>query len=413
MIMKNDSSYDAIVIGAGPSGTTAATVLAMHGRRVLIVEKEKFPRYSIGESLIPYCYYTLERIGMVDKMKSSHFQQKHSVQFVSTNGEQSQPFYFTQHFDGPAATTWQVLRSEFDQMLLDNARDKGVVVREETRVDEFLMEDGRVVGVRIVGPDGVSNDLHAPVTIDASGRAGIGLKKNPWRESDPRLKKVALWTYYRGAKRDEGIDEGATTVGFLPEGGWFWYIPLANDIVSVGAVAERDYLFRDTRDLETIFDREVENNAWIKDHLAPGERINAPGVEDGPFYVTKKWSYRSSKWAQDGLVLTGDAFGFLDPIFSSGVLLALQGGERAADAVHAALERGDVSATSFESYGEQMRNGIKSMRSLVYAFYDDSFSMRGFLKQHPDLQSDVTDCLVGNLFRDYDKLFAAVDAFAN
>ncbi len=415
MIQKTpDPRPDVIVIGGGPSGTTAASVLADHGHRVLILEKEKFPRFSIGESLIPYCYFTLERIGMVDKMERSHFQRKHSVQFVSSKGEASQPFYFGDHFDHPAAATWQVLRSEFDQMMLDHAREKGVVVLEETRVQEFIREEDRTVkGVRAITKEGQKLEFEAPITIDASGRGGLGLSRNKWRIPDPKLKKIAIWTYYKGAKRDSGRDEGATTVGFLPEGGWFWYIPLADDVVSVGAVAERDYLFRDTRDLAEIFDREVENNDWIRKHLAPGTRINAPGVDEGPMYITSEWSYTASRCADDGLVLAGDALGFLDPIFSSGVLLALKGGELVGDAVHEALEAKDISAARFVDYGRQMASATDAMKRLVYAFYDEAFSMRGFLERHPHLQSDVTDCLIGNLSRDFGELFEAVDRYAS
>src|ERR1044071_3478733 len=130
--------YDVIVIGGGPAGSTAASVLAEKGRRVVLLEKEKFPRYHIGESLMPYCYFPLERIGVIDRMKSSHYPKKYSVQFVSTNGQVSQPFYFFQHLKHEASTTWQVLRDEFDQMLLDNAREKGAVVLQETTVKDAI-----------------------------------------------------------------------------------------------------------------------------------------------------------------------------------------------------------------------------------------------------------------------------------
>jgi len=410
--MSHDQTYDVIVIGAGPAGSTAATVLAMHGRRVLVLEKEKFPRYSIGESLLPCCYFPLERIGVLDQMTDSRFQVKRSVQFVNSDGSLSQPFYFDRHLDHPAATTWQVLRSEFDQMLLDNSRSKGVEVREETRVLDFLGENGAVVGVRALSSAGEPVEFRASMTVDASGRDALGMSRNRWREPDSTLKKFALWTYYRGAQRDSGRDEGATTVAFLPDSSWFWYIPLPDGLVSVGIVANRDYLFGDTRDLETIFDREVAKNRWIREHLAPGERVSVPIDRESPFHVTSEWSYRSRECADTGLLLTGDALGFLDPVFSSGVFLALKGGEMAGDAVHAALEAGDLSPARFEEYGAQVRHGFAAMRALVYAFYDQAFSMREFLTEYPHLKGDVTDCLIGNLFRDYDELFSAVERFA-
>ena len=409
--MTSENTHDVVVIGGGPAGSTAAAVLAMHGRRVLVLERDKFPRYRIGESLMPYCYFPLERIGVVEQMKSSNFPKKYSVQFVGMNGKVSQPFYFFEHYDHPSSTAWQVLRSEFDLMLLDNARAKGAEVREETRVLDFVREKDAVAGVRAVSKTGEQVDFRAPMTIDASGRDALGMNRNRWRVPDSNLKKIALWTYYRGALRDPGRDEGATTVAFLPRKGWFWYIPLPDDLVSVGVVAEHEYLYRESRDPAAIFDREVKQNPWIETHLGPGKRVNFMG-RDEPFAVTSEWSYRSKQCAADGLVLAGDALGFLDPVFSSGIFLALKGGELAADAVHAALQVGDVSAGRFDAYGAQIRQGTEAMRKLVYAFYEEEFSMRGFITKYPDLRGAVTDCLIGNLFRDFGELFAAVREFA-
>lgn len=397
--------YDAIVIGAGPSGSTAAAVLASKGRRVLAIEREKFPRYHVGESLIPYTYFPLERIGMIERMKKSHFPSKYSVQFVGRSGNLSQPFYFFEHLKHEAACTWQVLRSEFDQMLMDNAREKGVEVLEETKVTETIDEDGTVTGVRAKAKDGGTLEFRAPITIDASGRDSLSMLRNNWRVRDDQLKKISIWTYYKGALRDPGRDEGATTIASIPERGWFWYIPLPDDMVSVGVVAESDYLYRDTRDLEEIFLREVTNNRWIEKHLAIGRRTE-------PLRVTGEFSYRSRYTAADGLVLTGDAFGFLDPVFSSGLFFALRGGELVADAVDAALTAGDYSAGRFNDYANEMCSGMEAMRRLVYAFYDHGFSFADLMKEHPDLSPDLTDCLIGNLSRDFEPLFKAVSKFA-
>ena len=397
--------YDAIVIGAGPSGSTAAAVLASKGRRVLAIEREKFPRYHVGESLIPYTYFPLERIGMIERMKKSHFPSKYSVQFVGRSGNLSQPFYFFEHLKHEAACTWQVLRSEFDQMLMDNAREKGVKVLEETKVTETIDEDGAVAGVRAKAKDGATLEFRAPITIDASGRDSLSMLRNNWRVRDDQLKKISIWTYYKGALRDPGRDEGATTIASIPERGWFWYIPLPDDMVSVGVVAESEYLYRDTRNLEDIFLREVTNNRWIEKHLAIGRRTE-------PLRVTGEFSYRSRYTAADGLVLTGDAFGFLDPVFSSGLFFALRGGELVADAVDAALTAGDYSAGRFNYYANEMCSGMEAMRRLVYAFYDHGFSFADLMKEHPELSPDLTDCLIGNLSRDFEPLFKAVSKFA-
>ncbi len=393
------------MIGGGPAGSTAAAILATKGRRVLLLEKEKFPRYHIGESLLPYCYFTLERLGVLERMKNSAFTKKYSVQFVGTHGRASLPFYFFQHLKHEAACTWQVLRSEFDQMLLDNTREKGAEVREETTVREFIRENGGVTGVKAVGKSGELLEFHAPITIDASGREAVAVTRNEWKMRDPYLNKIAVWTYYKGAQRDPGVDEGATTIAYVPEKGWFWYIPLHENLVSVGVVAEKNYLYNGTKDLATIFHREVNNNAWLKEHLAAGEQF-------GPYRATGEYSYRSRHCASDGLILAGDAFAFLDPVFSSGVFLALRSGEMAADAVDAALAAGDFTAEQFTPYGRELCKGIEAMRRLVYAFYDHQFSFRRFVNEYPDLHGDVTDCLIGNLSRDFDPLFSAVAKFA-
>jgi flavin-dependent dehydrogenase len=380
-------------------------VLAGKGRRVVVLEKEKFPRYHIGESLIPYTYFPLQRMGLIERMKSSHFVKKYSVQFVSPDGRASHPFYFFKQLKHEAACTWQVLRSEFDQLLMENAREKGVEVIEQITVRETIREGNSVVGVRGVTASGEPVEYHAPITVDASGRDALAVSRNGWKARDPYLNKIAIWTYYRGALRDAGVDEGATTVAYVPEKGWFWYIPLAGDVVSVGIVAEKEYLYKGSRDPAEIFQREVKQNAWIEQHLAAGEQF-------GPYRVTGEYSYRSRHCATNGMVLIGDAFAFLDPVFSSGVFLALQSGELAADAIDAALSAEDYSAARFAEYGEQMCYGIESMRRLVYAFYDHNFSFRAFIDKHPNLTADLTDCLMGKLFADFDPLFDAVAEFA-
>ncbi len=404
--MQNTNSYDAIVIGGGPGGSTAASVLASKGRRVVLLEKEKFPRYHIGESLLPYGYFVLERLGLIDRMKRSHFTKKYSVQFVTMKGKLSVPFYFFEHLEHEASMTWQVLRSEFDQLLLDNAREKGVEVIEEITARELIQANGAVKGVKAVTARGETREFHARITVDATGRDAFAITRNGWKVRDPYLNKIAIWTYYKGALRDPGVDEGATTIAYVPEKGWFWYIPLAESVVSVGIVAEKDYLYSDSRDLQTIFHREVKKNPWVEAHLAAGEQF-------GPYRVTGEYSYRSRYCAADGLVLVGDAFAFLDPVFSSGVFIALRSGEMAADVVDKALTAGDVSAERFSEYGAEMCKGIEAMRRLVYSFYDQAFSFRAFVKEYPHLKGDVTDCLIGNLFRDFQPLYEAVAKFAS
>ena len=406
--MGTEQHYDCVIIGGGPAGATAGTVLAQHARRVAVLERESFPRYHIGESLMPYAWFTFERLGVLDWFAEAACPQKYSVQFVSTTGKVSQPFYFFETIKHPCSTTWQVRRSDFDRMLLENARDKGADVRQGTAVRELLTDaGGRAVGVRADVPGGGSETFRADAVIDASGRDTFLASKLGWKRRDPDLTKIAIFTYYRGAKRDSGLDEGATTVAYIPEKGWFWYIPLPDDIVSVGVVAEADHLYRDTRDPEAIFAREAADCIWIADHLRGGVRVE-------PVRVTGEFSYRAEAIGGDGFCLAGDAFSFLDPVFSTGVFMALKSGEMAADAVHRGLEdgAGGVTAATFTDYERDMRWALDQFRQLVLSFYNQSFSFRDFIRAHPDLHPRLVDALVGNVFADLGPLFDALQEFS-
>lgn len=397
---------DVIIVGAGPAGSAAAAILAEAGRQVIMLEKAKFPRYRVGESLIPYCWFPLQRIGVLDRMNDAGLTvEKRSVQFVSTDGKNVTPFHFVDHTDHECARTWQVRCDLFDQMLLDNAVGLGAQVLMETNAKTLLRGEDSVEGVQAVTKSGQTIELRAPMTIDASGRDLFAVSQTDWRVADPALKKIAIWTYYRGAKRDCGIDEGTTTVAYVPEKGWFWFIPLPKDMVSVGIVAERDYLYRGERDPKAIFEREVSGQPWIRERLASGERVS-------DFQVTGDYSYRAQYCATNGLVLVGDAFAFLDPVFSSGVLLALQSGVMAGEAVDEALKVGDFSASRFSAYSDRLCHGIEAMRQLVFAFYDTAFSFGQLMKKHPNIRPDLTDCLIGNLDRDFTTLFDAIAEFA-
>jgi flavin-dependent dehydrogenase len=400
--MTIPASFDVIIIGAGPAGSAASALLAEQGLRVVVLEREKFPRYHIGESLLPFTCYPLKKLGLLDKMRQSEFVKKYSVQFVSPSGKASQPFYFSTRYEAGVAQTWQVLRSEFDMMLMENARAKGAHVLEETCVKELLQEDGRTVGVRAQTASGSQLEFRAPMTLDCSGREAFVPTRLNWRIREPKLNKVAVWTYYRSAVRDSGLDAGATTVAYVPEKGWFWYIPQHREMISVGVVAEGKYLTRDgVREPKDIFQREIEQNAWIKAHLAPG-------AQTGPYYLTSEFSWRSRYCAADGLLLAGDSFGFLDPVFSSGVMLALKSGALAADMIQAAFNARDFSAERFSEYGRVMREGLENMRKLVYAFYDQGFSFRVLTNKYPELAGDITDCLSGDVNKDFSRLYAAV-----
>ncbi len=391
---------DVVVIGGGPGGSTVSTLLAQQGVKVELFEREVFPRFHIGESLIPETYWVLKRLGMLEKMQQSHFVKKYSVQFVNASGKQSAPFYFWDNKPHECSQTWQVVRSEFDQMLLENARQHGVTAHEGVRVMDVIFEGDRAVGVRLK-----DREVRAKVVVDASGQNGLIANRLRLRVWDPILNKGAIWSYWEGAYRDTGRDEGATMVLQTPDKqGWFWYIPQHDNIVSVGVVGPFDYLFKGRgKDFEKIFNEEVERTPAVKKRIESGTRVTG-------FFATKDYSYRTTQASGDGWVLVGDAWGFLDPLYSSGVLLALKSGELAADAIVDGLKKDDTTGAQLGAWAKNFNIGVDRMRRLVCEYYA-GFSFGNFMRHHPEMRGTVTDLLIGDLFTDrVDRVWAPMEA---
>ena len=387
------TDIDVAVVGGGPAGATAATLLAQQGVRVAVFEREHFPRFHIGESLIPETYWVLGRLNMLPKMQQSHFVKKYSVQFVNAAGKQSAPFYFWDNKPHECSQTWQVVRSEFDKMMLDNAREHGVEVHEGTRVLDALFEGDRAVGVTIQSEDGSTRDIRAKVVVDASGQIGLLQNRFRLRVWDPILNKGAVWTYWRGAYRDTGKDEGATMVlQTADKRGWFWYIPLHDDIVSVGIVAPARTMLKSRAPRERVYAESLAQCPAVGDRIASATQLTG-------YFVTKDYSYRATKNAGDGWVMIGDAYAFLDPLYSSGVLLALRSGELAADAIVDGLGKGDTSEAQLGRWKAVYDRGVDRMRRLVCEYYD-GFSFGQFVRAYPHLRGTVTDLLIGDLFTD-------------
>jgi flavin-dependent dehydrogenase len=398
------SDYDVVVIGGGPAGSTASTLIAQRGYRVALFERERFPRFHIGESLIPETYWVLKRLNMLPKMQRSHFVKKYSVQFVNASGKLSAPFYFWDNKPHECSQTWQVVRSEFDKMMLDNAREHGVDAQEGVHVLEVLFDGDRAVGVRIKDSDGERRDVYASVVVDASGQAAMLQNRFKLRLWDPVLNKGAIWTYWEGAYRDTGRDEGATMVLQTPDrSGWFWYIPLHDNTVSVGVVAPFDYLFKGRKDHETTYQEEIERCSAVQKRISGATRATG-------YFVTRDYSYRSKEVAGNGWVLIGDAFGFLDPLYSSGVLLALKSGELAADAIVDGIESNDLGAAQLGRWGPLFNDGVDRMRRLVCEYYA-GFSFGQFVRHYPELRGTITDLLIGDLFTDrVDKVWGPMES---
>lgn len=446
---QDGQDADCIVIGGGPAGTTAATLLAQLGRHVVLLERSQVPRFHIGESLMPETYWSFERLGLLDQLKASSFPRKYSVQFVNDQGKESVPFYFFETNPHESSITWQVWRADFDRMLLENARSHGVELRTETRVTDVLFEGDRAVGVRAAraaaahtpaGLTDLSNgnqsraavatvsvasagdetatmvgkgpsrdeveEIRAPVVVDASGQQSVLAKRFGLRQFDQRLKNGAVWTYYRGACRDPGIDEGATLVlNVRDKKGWFWYIPLPDNVVSIGVVGPIGYLLQARGELAEIFNAELVLCPAAKERVECGQQL-------GPYFVTRDFSYVSSRCSGPGWVLVGDALCFLDPIYSSGVLFSFTTGQWAADAIDQAFQRNDFCAEQLGGWSPRFFKGFNSLRKLVYAFYTPEFSFGSFMRQHPDQKKNLVDLLIGDVFKEGDdEIFGRMKEF--
>ncbi|MFK7734910.1 MAG: NAD(P)/FAD-dependent oxidoreductase [Pirellulaceae bacterium] len=388
-------NYDVVVIGGGPAGCSAAALVAEAGNSVLLLERESLPRFHVGESLMPECYWPLQKLGMIDRMKSSQFTPKKSVQFVGASGRTSAPFYFEEHDPRENSTTWQVERADFDKMLWDRAAELGADCVDETRVmDVMIDDDQRAHGVKIRTADGEMREIRSKVVMDGSGQQSLIANKLGIREDIPNLKKAAMWSYYKGAQRDEGDNAGATIVMHTSEkDSWFWYIPLSNGITSVGCVGDNDYMLKSGMDSESRYNLEVERCEGLKPRLENAERVDK-------VHVAKEYSYWTHQHAGDGWVLIGDAFGFIDPLYSSGVYFALVMGDRASQAVNAGLANNDCSGAQLGSWCEEFKQGSTLIRKLVEAFYTKEFSFAGFLKNNPAYQGNLTDLLIGRIFYD-------------
>ncbi len=410
--MNIHQNYDTIIIGGGPAGSTAATLIAQQGYRVLLLERDAEPTFKIGESLIPATYWTFKRLGMLEKLRASHFPQKFSVQFFTRTGKATNPFYFFDTNPHESAVTWQVLRSEFDQMLLDNAIEKGVEVRRGVSVRKVLFEGDKAVGVVSQNGEKGKNNLetiHGTVIIDSTGQRSLIGRQLDLNTIEPNLKKASLFTHYEGGHRDAGIDEGATLILHTEDkDSWFWSIPLPYNRTSIGVVGELDYLLQNRREPEgklnaqKIFDEELEKCQPLKQRLEGAKQLL-------PIQTTKDFSYRASRIAGDNWVLIGDAFGFLDPVYSTGLFLALKSGEMAADVIIEALQEKDFSETRLGSFGHTFVAGMEAFRKLVYAFYTKEFSFARFLSEYPEHLGGIVDILSGDVYRrDVTHIFPAM-----
>jgi len=386
--------YDCVVMGGGPAGSTVSALVAEAGCRTLLVERAAMPRASVGESLMPETYWIFKRLGVLNNMRDSRFPHKVGVQFVGSSGRESAPFFFRSHDPRECSQTWHVDRAEFDWMLMQNAVAKGADCYDRTRVLRVVLEDERAVGVRLQGdsPGDPARLIKTRVVVDATGQQALLGSQLGLRCANPNLRKVAIWGHFRGGIRDE-TGGGVKTVILHTDSGksWFWYIPQADNRVSVGLVGDRDLLLRDRLDAETIFQRELQHCQVLQRWL---ERAAA----DEPLQVIKEFSYSHTRAAGDGWVLVGDAWGFIDPVYSSGVLFALKSAELAADAILAGFRQNDLSAAVIGSWLPEFSARTNLIRKLVAAFYSGHFRVGKFVQHYPEHRAELIDLLIGRVF---------------
>jgi len=400
------SSYDCVVIGGGPAGCSAASIVAEAGFDTLLIEREALPRFHVGESLMPETYWPLERLGLNQRIRTFGWQSKKSVQFVTHKGTESEPFFFRQHDDRDCSETWQVERSEFDKMLFDRSSELGADCHDQTRLIDVCFDDAdRVTGVVIRDADGVQREIACRVVIDGTGQQSFIANKLGLKEVDPQLKKSAIWTYYKDAVRGEGDNAGATIIlNTESKQSWFWFIPLSRGITSIGCVGDSEYLLKGRGKPEQVFFEELARCPGLTPRLVGATRL-------GDIRTAKEFSYMTSRSAGDGWVLVGDALGFIDPVYSSGVYFALEMGIRAGDAVVDGLRKNDLSGDQLGRWCVPFKTGAMWIRKLVNAFYTNEFSIGRFMKEHPEHRGNVTDLLIGRIFHeDAGQVFKDMDA---
>lgn len=390
-----NSDYDCVVLGGGPAGSTAAALVAQAGFSTLLVEREKMPRFHVGESLMPESYWTFERLGLLEKLRQSKFVKKYSVQFVTGNGKESQPFYFDERDPRECSQTWQVERADFDKMLFDHAAELGATCIDQTRaLDIEFDEQGAAKSVQLKRENGIRPWVSTRVVVDATGQSSLVANKLGLRQIIPELKKAAIWSYFRNAERLDGKHGGATVILHTKsKAAWFWYIPLSNDITSVGLVGDHEDILASRATPGDAFCEELDHCPAVAQRIANAQMV-------GEFRVAKEFSYTTSRHAGDGWVLVGDAFGFIDPIYSSGVFFALKTGEMAADAIIEGLQCGDTSARQLGRWTDEFKEGAQWIRKLVDAYYSPHFSFGRFMKHHPQHRDHLTDLLIGRVFHD-------------
>lgn len=377
--MNSSQLYDVAIIGGGPAGSTAAALLARAGRRLLVLERDKFPRFHIGESLLPFSMKAFTRLGLHEKFRQAGFMEKFGGEMVGACSAEGVKFYFKDGFRSKTDHAYQVTRADFDKVLLDHAAESGAEVREETSVKSVEFSD-QDVRLRVGKKDLPVEEIRARYLIDASGRESIVGTHFKLKKNYTHLQKVSIFAHFDGVWRPEGPD-GTLTRMVRGIDRWFWMIPLTEERCSVGVVLDGAVVKKSKISSEEFLQQALCEQPTIMDRMKSARRVS-------PVYTAADFSYRNTKLAGDRWLLAGDAAGFIDPVFSSGVFLAILAGERAADILHIVLDHPRKARRLFRGYERMVNKAMDVYLRFVDAWYTKEFievflHPQGFLQIPP------------------------------